>query len=167
MRKLLSIFSVALVAIFAIGCDDTTEQGGNKEVTFAFGQPEATSTSIEIMVMPSDDKINYFAGIVPASEIATKDDATIITEYLQSFSMRTGTQLIGAQGLTPDTDYMVIAFAYGATDKVSKVAARTAEAGAVSDGFYVDIAVNDITSNSAIAVPSWFCHPMVWHQFFG
>lgn len=159
MRKLLSIFSLALVAILAIGCDDHNNEqgggnnnGGNQEVTFAFGQPEATSTSIEILVMPSDDQINYFAGIVPASEIATMDDATIITEYLQSFSMRKGTQLIGAQGLTPETDYMVIAFAYGATDKVSKVAARTAEAGAVSEGFYVDIAVNDITSNSAIAV---------------
>lgn len=159
MRKLLSIFSLALVAILAIGCDDPNNEqgggnnnGGNNEVTFAFGQPEATSTSIEILVMPSDDQINYFAGIVPASEIATMDDATIITEYLQSFSMRKGTQLIGAQGLAPETDYMVIAFAYGATDKVSRVAARTAEAGAVGDGFYVDIAINNITSNSATAV---------------
>lgn len=152
MRKLLSIFSVALVAILAIGCDDNTKEGQGKEVTFAFGQPTITSNSIEVLVMPSDDTVNYFAGIVPSSEIASKDDATIITDYIGALSLRKGTQLIGAQGLTPSTDYTVIAFAYGATDKVHKHALRTADPGSIGDGFYVDIAINNITSDSAIAV---------------
>ncbi|MBQ8493590.1 MAG: hypothetical protein IJ464_04845 [Alistipes sp.] len=149
MRKLLSIFSIALVAMFAIGCEND-EQGGNNGHTLNFGEPTVTSSTIEVGIVPSDTASNYFAGIVAASELAGKDDSAIITEYIQKLTMFTGVQFITAKNLQPETDYTAIAFYMGETAKVTKLNIRTNAPGAEDDPFSLTLKVTNVTHNSAI-----------------
>ena len=150
MRKLLSIFSIALVAAFALGCENESEKGGDSR-TLNFGEPTATSTTIEVGIVPSDTAASYFAGIVEASKIADKNDAAIITEYIQKLTIYNGVQFLNAENLTPETDYVAIAFYMGDTDKVTKLNIRTTAPGEVDEEFTVRITVDAITSDSAIA----------------
>lgn len=150
MRKLLSIFSIALVAAFALGCENESEKGGDSR-TLNFGEPTATSTTIEVGIVPSDTAASYFAGIVEASKIADKNDAAIITEYIQKLTIYNGVQFLNAENLTPETDYVAIAFYMGDTDKVTKLNIRTTAPGEVEEEFSVRITVDAITSDSAIA----------------
>lgn len=149
MRKLLSIFSIALVAMFAIGCEND-EQGNNNGPTLNFGEPTVTSTTIEVGIVPSDTEANYFAGIVAASELAGKDDSAIITEYIQELTMYTGVQFLTAENLQPETDYTAIAFYMGETAKVTKLNIRTTAPGEVEEDFYVTLKATNVTHNSAI-----------------
>ena len=150
MRKLLSIFSIALVAAFALGCENESEKGGDSR-TLNFGEPTATSTTIEVGIVPSDTAASYFAGIVEASKIADKNDAAIITEYIQKLTIYNGVQFLNAENLTPETDYVAVAFYMGDTDKVTKLNIRTTAPGEVDEEFTVRITVDAITSDSAIA----------------
>lgn len=166
MRKLLSIFCIAMLGIAAISCEkepDQTQNGNQNENdnqnggetdtrTINFGEPTVTSTTIELGIVPTDTEANYFVGIVAASELEGKDDATIITEYLQKLEMRKGVGFIKAEGLTPESDYAAIAFYMGdTTEKVARRDVRTTAPGEVDEDFYVTITINDITSDSAIA----------------
>lgn len=152
MRKLLSIFSIALVAMFALGCDDanTDKPNGNNGVTINFGEPTVTSTSIEVGIVPADAQKNYFAGIVAAKDIESMDDATIITEYIQKLEMKKGAIFIKAEKLTPETDYTAIAFYMGDTDKVAKLNIRTVARDEVDEPFSVVLKATNITHNSVI-----------------
>jgi len=155
MRKLLSIFSIALVALFALGCENESENGGSGR-TLNFGEATTTSSTIEVGIVPSDTDANYFAGIVEASKIADKDDATIITEYIQKLTMHTGVQFLSATGLTPETDYVAIAFYMGDAEKVEKLFIRTAAPDASDGPLDIKLDVTNVTHNSAIvtATPS-------------
>lgn len=151
MRKLLSIFSIALVALFALGCENESENGGSGR-TLNFGEATTTSSTIEVGIVPSDTDANYFAGIVEASKIADKDDATIITEYIQKLTMHTGVQFLSATGLTPETNYVAIAFYMGDAEKVEKLFIRTAAPGEVDEPFSIKLDVTNVTHNSVIAM---------------
>lgn len=160
MRKLLSIFCIAMLGIVAIGCEPEPNQpqggnqnGGETETrTINFGEPTITSTTIEVGIVPSDTEANYFVGIVAASELEGKDDATIITEYFQKLEMRKGAGFIKVENLTPETDYAAIAFYMGdENEKVARRNIRTTAPGEVDEEFSVRITVDAITSDSAIA----------------
>ena len=151
MRKLLSIFSIALVAAFALGCENESEKGGDSR-TLNFGEPTATSTTIEVGIVPSDTAASYFAGIVEASKIADKNDAAIITEYIQKLTIYNGVQFLNAENLTPETDYVAIAFYMGDTDKVTKLNIRTTAPDPDDGPLTIELKATNVTHNSAIVI---------------
>ena len=157
MKKFLSIFSIALVALFAMGCENgmQTTDPGKGGVTFTFGEINTTANSIEAVITPSDATINYFADIVATATLAGKDDATIIDECLNSenFRSRKGTQIVGKSGLNAETSYTIVVFAITEAEKVTRKEVTTSEAVAPlpSDEFNVAINVKDITATSAVA----------------
>ena len=157
MKKFLSIFSIALVALFAMGCDSTeqTPAPGKEGVTFTFGEINATANSIEAVITPSDATINYFADIIATATIADKDDATIIDECLNSenFRSRKGPQIVGKSGLNAETSYTIVVFAITEAEKVTRKEVTTSEAvGALpADQFNINIEIKDITATSAVA----------------
>lgn len=154
MRNLLSMMSVALLTIFAIGCEPSDD--GNGGVTFAFTESSVTANSAEIIVTPSDKDATYYAGIVVSADIADKDDASIISDVLAGvydFATLKGVSPVSSDTLIDETDYTVVAFAYGATEKVARHEFRTAElvGGIDHDSFEITIEVSDITAISAVA----------------
>ena len=106
MRKLFSILSIALVSLFAFGCekggDDTTTSG----VAFQFQNAKTTASTAEVQVIPSDIEANYVATIVESSTIADKDDSAIIESMLSADNLKVkkGPQYITAQGLKAGTE---------------------------------------------------------------
>ena len=155
MRKLFSILSVALVALFAVGCDKNNEDKPNAtNVAFGFQNAKTTTTSVEVEVVPSDASTLYFAAIVEALEIADLNDGEIIAKFTdaQDISFTKGKKTLTATNLTPDTEYVAIAF--GITD--TAIARHTLKTLPVQDPvsgdeFEVEINVSDITATSAIA----------------
>ena len=59
MKKFLSIFSIALVAMFAASCgtDEPTDDGKNG-ITFNIAESNISSSSIEVVITPSDMTAN-------------------------------------------------------------------------------------------------------------
>ena len=153
MRKLFSMM-LALLALVGVSCEPS-QQGGNDNTGFSFGEPNVTASSIQVKITPADAAANYYAAIVTAAEIEGKSDAEIIDEAVNSdsFKTRKGTQLIGANNLLPETDYAVIAFYITSTDKLSRLDITTSKAEAPIDPelFDVKIEVKDITATSAMA----------------
>ena len=154
MRKLFSILSIALATLFAVGCQPSDKPGvdGNKDLTLT--DVVANSNTIKATITPADKSAKYFAGTVLNSEVESLNDSAIINNYLQSFTMYNGEQIISVNNLEEQTEYCVIAFMYGATDEVvRKVVTTTAKEEPVpSVEFDVDIEVNNITAYSATAV---------------
>ena len=82
MRKLFSILSVALVALFAVGCDKQNGDITNTtNAAFEFQNAKVTTTTAEVQVVPADETALYFAAIVEASEIAELNDTEIIAKF--------------------------------------------------------------------------------------
>lgn len=156
MKKFLSIFSIALVALFAMGCgtEETPTEVNNGGVTFRIGEAKVETTSIEVMVTPSDLTINYVADILPSASLTGKDDATIIDECINSanFRLRKGVQMIAKNGLNASTDYTLVVFSITETTVTRKEYTTTEAVAPVSpELFNVDIEVKDITATSAVA----------------
>ncbi|MBO7264518.1 MAG: hypothetical protein J6U93_08390 [Alistipes sp.] len=156
MKKFLSIFSIALVAMFAMGCgNDEPTDGGKESLTFEITESAINSSSIEVMITPSDATVNYIADIVASAELEGKSDATIIDEWVSSGEHKTrkGVSFINKTGLNSNTSYTVVVFAITETEKVTRKAISTTEAVAPlpSDEFNVAINVKDITATSAVA----------------
>ncbi len=154
MRKLFSVLSVALVALFAVGCENNPE-GGNTGVSFVFQNVKTTTSSVEVQVVPSDAATLYFAAIAEATELAGLNDAEIITMFTdaQDVSFTKGNKTLTATNLTPDTEYVAVAFDINATDKVARCSLKTLPVQAPVPGreFDVEINVSDITATSAVA----------------
>ena len=153
MRKLFSILSVALVALFAVGCDTITgnEEGG---LTFEFQNAKTTTNSVEVEVVPSDASKLYIACIIEALEIADLTDGQIITKFTdaQDISVTKGNKTISATNLNPDSEYVAIAFSITG----SKVARHKLKTLPIQDPvsgeeFDVEIEVKDIKATSAVA----------------
>lgn len=154
MKKFLSIFSIALVALFAMGCENNNnEKTGGK--SFSFGEATIDASSIEVVVTPSDDATLYCADIVATAELDGKDDATIIREWLTDgkHTARSGMQVIGKSGLKSETSYTLVAFYITETNKATRKVFTTDKAIAAlpGDEFNVTIEVTDITATSAVA----------------
>ncbi len=157
MKKNLSIFSIALVALFAVSCgNDEPTEVGKAGVTFSVSEPNIDSSSIVVVVTPSDMAANYYADIVATADIAGMNDAEIIDEWVLSgeHKARRGVQAINAKGLAPETSYTLVAFAITETEKVTRQEFTTTEAVAAlpADQFNITIDVKNITSNSAQAI---------------
>lgn len=157
MKKILSIFSIALVALFAVSCgNDEPTKVGKTGVTFSVSEPNIDSSSIVVVVTPSDMAANYYADIVATADIAGMNDAEIIDEWVLSgeHKARRGVQAINAKGLAPETSYTLVAFAITETEKVTRQEFTTTEAVAAlpADQFNITIDVKNITSNSAQAI---------------
>ena len=154
MRKLFSMM-LALLAIVGVGCEPIQQGGDDQQKGIAFSEQDVTATSIQVKVTPDDAAANYYAAIVTAAEIAELSDAEIIDQALnsESFKTRKGTQLIGKNNLTPETDYAVIAFYITSVDKIYRLDLTTGAAESAIDPslFEVKIEVKDITATSAIA----------------
>ncbi|MBQ8205038.1 MAG: hypothetical protein IJZ78_04375 [Alistipes sp.] len=156
MRKLFSILSIALVSLFAFGCekggDDTTTSG----VSFQFQNAKTTASTAEVQVIPSDIEANYVATIVESSTIADKDDSAIIESMLSADNLKVkkGPQYITAQGLKAGTEYTAIAFAITETKKIARYSLTTEATSEPmpADEFEIEIEVKDITATSAVAV---------------
>ena len=86
MRKLFSLLSVALVALFAVGCETPGE--GTTGVTFDFQNAKTTTNTVSVDVVPSDNSVMYMACVVEAVTISDLVDAAIIDKFL------------GAEGIT-------------------------------------------------------------------
>ena len=99
MRKLFSILSIALATLFAVGCQPNDKPGvdGNKDLTLT--DVVANSNTIKATITPADKSAKYFAGIVLNSEVESLNDSAIITNYLQTFTMYNGEQIISANNL--------------------------------------------------------------------
>lgn len=153
MRKLLSNIFVLLAALVAVGCENENPTEGG--VKFTFGEPNVSTDFIEVGVTCSDAEANYYAGIVKSADIASLTDAQFIENFITSSEaqLRKGFQIVAKNGLIPDTDYTVFAFAYGATDKLTKLELRTQPATdpIPSDQFDIEISITDITATSAVA----------------
>ena len=154
MRKLFSVLSVALVALFAVGCENNPE-GGNTGVSFTFQNVKTTTSSVEVQVVPSDAATLYFAAITEAAELAGLNDAAIITKFTdaQDVSFTKGNKTLTATNLTPDTEYVAVAFDINATDKVARYSLKTLpiQDPIPSEEFEVEINVSNIEATSAVA----------------
>ena len=154
MRKLFSVLSVALVALFAVGCENNPE-GGNTGVSFVFQNVKTTTSSVEVQVVPADDATLYFAAITEAADIANMDDAAIISMFTdaQDISFTKGKKTLTATNLTPDTEYVAVAFEVTATNKVARYSLKTlpVQDPIPSEEFEVEINVSDIKATSAVA----------------
>ena len=155
MRKLFSLLSIALVAIFALGCEPTNQPELNNGVNFAFQNAKTTTTSVEVEVVPTDNAVLYFATIIEALEIEGLADADIIAKFTDAsdVSFTKGKKTLTKTNLTPDTEYVAVAF--GITDEV--VARHSLKTLPVQDPisgdeFDVEIEVSNITATSAKAV---------------
>lgn len=156
MRKLLSFLSIALMAIVSFSCEKPIDDGQDltNATTFTFGEAEISGSSIEVGIIPSDLNINYCAKFFATSEVAEKDDATIIDECLNGddFRSRKGVQLIAATGLTPETSYTLVAFALTENSVTRKEFTTDVAAQILSpEEFNVEISVDNITATSAVA----------------
>lgn len=155
MKKFLSIFSIALVAMFAMGCDnDEPTDGGKESLTFEITESAIDSSSIEVMITPSDATVNYIAGIAASAELEGKSDATIIDEWVSSgeYKTRKGVSFLNKDGLMDKTAYTVVVFAITETEKVTRKEFTTTEAVAAlpADQFNITIDVKDVTATSAV-----------------
>ena len=155
MKKFLSIFSIALVAMFAMGCgNDEPTDGGKESLTFEITESAIDSSSIEVMITPSDATVNYIAGIAASAELEGKSDATIIDEWVSSGEHKTrkGVSFLNKGGLMDKTAYTVVVFAITETEKVTRKEFTTTEAVAAlpADQFNITIDVKDITATSAV-----------------
>lgn len=156
MKKFLSIFSIALVAMFAMGCgNDEPTDGGKESLTFEITESAIDSSSIEVMITPSDATVNYIAGIAASAELEGKSDATIIDEWVSSGEHKTrkGMSFLNKGGLMDKTAYTVVVFAITETEKVTRKEFTTTEAVAAlpADQFNITIDVKDVTATSAVA----------------
>ena len=156
MKKILSIFSIALVALFAVSCgNDEPADTGKAGVSFSISESNVDSSSIEVVITPSDMNANYYADIVATADIEGMNDSELIDEWVLSgeHKVRKGVQPVAKSGLAPETSYTVVAFAITETEKVTRKEFTTDEAIApVSpEQFNIDIEVKDITATSAVA----------------
>ena len=157
MKKILSIFSIALVALFAASCGTDEPAGDTKQpgVSFNIAESNVDSSSIEVVITPSDMTANYYADIVATADIAGMSDAELIDKWVLSgeHKVRKGVQPVAKSSLAASTSYTVVAFAITETEKATRKEYITKEAIApVSpELFNVDIEVKDITATSAIA----------------
>ena len=154
MRKLFSVLSVALVALFAVGCETNSPEGGNTSMAFQFQNAKTTTNSVEVEVVPADASTLYFAAIVEAIEISDLNDGQIIAKFTdaQDISFAKGKKTLKASDLTPDTEYVAVAF--GITD--TKIARHSLKTLPVQDPisgeeFEVEIEVSNIKATSAVA----------------
>ena len=158
MKKFLSIFSIALVALFAVSCgnDEPTGDTPQTGVSFNIVESNVNSSSIEVVVTPSDMNANYYADIVATADIEGMNDSELIDEWVLSgeHKVRKGVQPVAKSGLAASTSYTVVAFAITETQKATRKEFTTDEAGAVlpSSEFNITIDVKNITSNSAQAI---------------
>ena len=154
MRKFISMMMMALVALFAISCETSGDEN-TSGVTFKFQNAKTTTTTAEVQVVPSDATVNYVAAIVEAAELASKSDAAIIDEMLNSddVKMKKGPQFLTAKSLKAGTEYTAIAFAITETKKVARYTLTTIESQdpIPSTDFNIDIEVTNIDAFSAVA----------------
>ena len=157
MRKLFSILSVALVALFAAGCETPISGGDDPqtEAAFTFQNAKTTTNSVEVEVVPADNSTMYFAAIIEALEIADLADGDIIAKLTdaQDISVSKGKKTLSATGLTPDTEYVAVAFSVTG----SKVARHTLKTLPIQDPisgeeFEIEIEVSNIKATSAVAI---------------
>ena len=155
MRKLFSILSVALVALFAVGCENNNPDAGTSGVTFTFQNAKTTQSSVEVQVIPSDASTLYFACITAATELDGLTDSQIISKFTdaQDVSFTKGAKVLAAKNLTANTEYVALAFAVTETERVARYSLTTqaVQEPVPSSQFNVEISVSDITATSAIA----------------
>ena len=155
MRKLFSIFAVVCASLFAMSCEGPQGGPSGDGASFKFGEAKITANAIEVAVTPSDSAVNYCASFYPSAVIADMDDAELIDMCLNADNFRTrkGTQIIAANGLTPETSYTLVVFAL-TESKVTRQEYTTikAEEPLPADEFNVEIEVKDITATSATAI---------------
>ena len=154
MRKILSMMSVALVVLFAAGCETLGGKVEKTGVTFEFQNVKTTTSSVEVQVVPSDASTFYFAAIIESLEIKDLTDGQIITKFsdAQDISFVKGNKTLTATNLTPDTEYVAIAFSMSGT-KVARHTLKTLPVQDIVSGveFEVEFEVKDITATSAVA----------------
>ena len=154
MRKLFSVLSVALVALFAVGCETLSNQVGGTDAAFEFQNEKTTTNSVEVEVVPANASTLYFAAIIESLEIKDLTDGQIITKFTdaEDITITKGKKTLKATGLKPDTEYVAIAFSMTG----SKVARHTLKTLPVQDPvsgeeFEVEIEVSNIKATSAVA----------------
>lgn len=155
MKKFLSIFSIALVALFAVSCGNDEPTGDTKQpgVSFNIIESNVDSSSIEVVITPSDMNANYYADIVATADIEGMNDSELIDEWVLSgeHKVRKGVQPVAKSGLAASTSYTVVAFAITETQKATRKVFTTDEPVAITpaDQFNVEITVKNITAYSA------------------
>ena len=157
MKKFLSIFSIALVALFAVSCgNEEPTDGGKAGISFNIVESNVNSSSIEVVITPSDMNANYYADIVATADIEGMNDSELIDEWVLSgeHKVRKGVQPVAKSGLAASTSYTVVAFAITETQQATRKEFTTDEAGVVlpSSEFNITIDVKNVTSNSAQAI---------------
>ena len=155
MRKILSLMSVALVVLFAAGCEALGGGDNTKTTTFTFQNAKTTTTTVEVQVVPSDAEVRYLACIVKALEIKDLADNAIMDKFLdaEDIVFSKGTKTLSAKDLEPNTEYVAIAFAINGSSKVARHTLKTLPTQDPISGeeFEVEINVSDITATSAVA----------------
>ena len=154
MRKLFSILSVTLVALFAVGCDIIGNNEEPASVAFDFQNAKTTTNSVEVEVVPADNSTLYFAAIIEALEIKDLTDGDIITKFTdaEDVSFTKGKKTLKATNLKPDTEYTAVAFSVTGL-KVARYSLKTlpVQDPVSGDEFEVEIEVSNIKATSAVA----------------
>lgn len=156
MKRFLSIFSIALVALFAVSCgSDNKPEDVKPKMTFTFSEEEVGEKTLKVLVTPSDLNAVYCLDVIASADLAGKSDATIISECLTSENIRThkGAYTLSKSGLKPATAYTVVAFAITETEKAVRMEYTTQASATPLDPEYfeVTIEVTDITADTAVA----------------
>lgn len=156
MKRLLSIFSIALVALFAVSCgSDEVSENAKPKVTFTFSEEEIGEKTLKVLVTPSDLNATYCLDVIASADLAGKSVATIIDECLNSenFRPRKGAYTLNKSGLKPATAYTVVAFAVSETAAIARKEFTTeaSEEPLDPEHFEVKIEVTDITADTAVA----------------
>ena len=151
MRKLISLLSLATL-FFMVGCEKTAvnEQKG---MTFTFTEVDVTTTSLEVIVTPSDAAANYYVAFAESASLVGKDSATLINEMIAGTipaEVVQGPKNIVKSGLAPNTEFAILAFGYGDTT-VSRHNIKTMKSAGIlgHDAFEVSIEVSNVKANSA------------------
>ena len=156
MKRFLSIFSIALVALFAVSCGpEEVAEKAKPKVTFTFSNEEVGEKTLKVLVTPSDLEAVYCLDVIATADLAGKSDATIINDCLTSTNIRThrGEYTLSKSGLKPNTAYTVVAFAVSETETISRQEYTTnaTEQPLDPEHFEVKIEVTDITADTAVA----------------
>lgn len=152
MRKLFSLLSLAIM-FFMVGCE-TNGVPTKSSMSFTFTNVEVETTFFEVIVTPSDPEMAYYLSVVEASAIKDMDDTTIINNVIAGdikATVNKGVKSVNETGLAPDTQYTILAFAYGDTEAVARheVATLKSLGKLPHEQFEVALEVSNVSATAA------------------
>lgn len=99
---------------------EQVETAADTRASFELSILSTGDTSVSAKCVPSDAQVSYYLAVVPATEVAGKNDYTVLDEQIAKLNkqswdvisgqLRQGTSTLSATNLTMGTEYYVVAF---------------------------------------------------------